>query len=81
VSSQPDGARVTPGRLRAMIERFELFEPWWGWLRDFQADGDGPVAGNALHAMVASPVPSATPTSSCSGVTGRDRSRPRSAAT
>jgi hypothetical protein len=81
VSSQPDGARVTPGRLRAMIERFELFEPWWGWLRDFQADGDGPVAGNALHAMVAPPVPSATPTSGCSGVTGRDRSRPRSAAT
>ena len=25
MSSQPDGARVTPGRLRAMIERFELY--------------------------------------------------------
>jgi len=24
-----------------MIERFELFEPWWGWLRDFQATGTG----------------------------------------
>lgn len=28
-----------------------------GWLREFQADGAGPVAGNALHGTVVPPVP------------------------
>ncbi len=48
---------VTPGRLWATIERFDLFESWWGWLREFQADGAGLVAGNTLHGTVVPPVP------------------------
>lgn len=48
---------VTPGRRWAMIERFDLFESWWRWLREFQADRAGLVAGNALHGTVIPPVP------------------------
>src|SRR5260370_9366910 len=40
-----------------MIERFDLFESWWGWLREFRADGTGLVAGNVLHGTVVPLVP------------------------
>jgi hypothetical protein len=48
---------VPPDRLWTTIERFDLFESWWGWLREFQADAAGLVAGNALHGMVVPPLP------------------------
>jgi hypothetical protein len=48
---------VMPDRLWTTIDRFEEFESWWGWLRDFQADVAGLVAGNALHGTVVPPVP------------------------
>jgi hypothetical protein len=48
---------VTPGQLWAIVERFDLFEVWWGWLRDFRADQGGIVDGNVLHGTVVPPVP------------------------
>lgn len=48
---------VTPDRLWAIVERFEEFESWWGWLRDFRADEDALVDGNVLHGTVVPPVP------------------------
>lgn len=48
---------VTPDQLWATIERFDLFESWWAWLDDFQADDGGLADGNVLHGMVVPPVP------------------------
>ena len=48
---------VTPEQLWVMIEQFDLFASWWGWLREFRADGAGLVAGNKLHGTVVPPVP------------------------
>lgn len=48
---------VAPDELWATIERFDRFESWWAWLRDFGADTDGLVAGNVLHCTVVPPVP------------------------
>jgi hypothetical protein len=48
---------VPPDRLWAVIERFDLFESWWDWLREFRADGAGLTTGNALHGTVVPPVP------------------------
>jgi hypothetical protein len=48
---------VSPDRLWTVIERFDQFESWWGWLREFQADGAGLTAGNALHGTVVPPLP------------------------
>jgi polyketide cyclase/dehydrase/lipid transport protein len=48
---------VPSDRLWTTIERFDLFESWWGWLREFHADTAGLVAGNALHGTVVPPVP------------------------
>lgn len=48
---------VTPDQLWAIVERFDQFESWWGWLRDFRAGEGGLVAGNVLHGTVVPPVP------------------------
>jgi hypothetical protein len=48
---------VTPDRLWAVVERFDLFESWWGWRRKFEADQDALVDGNVLHGTVVPPVP------------------------
>jgi hypothetical protein len=48
---------VEPAVLWRMIERFESFESWWGWLRDFEADGEGLVAGRVLRGVVTPPIP------------------------
>lgn len=48
---------VEPNELWDTIERFDQFESWWAWLRDFGADSDRLVAGNVLHATVIPPVP------------------------
>ena len=44
-------------QLWVMIEQFDLFESWWGWLREFRADGAGLAAGNVLPGTVVPPVP------------------------
>src|SRR5258708_28983138 len=46
-----------PQQLWEIIERFEAFESWWGWLADFRAGGGGLVDGNVLHGTVIPPVP------------------------
>ena len=48
---------VGPDEMWETIERFDRFESWWAWLRDFGADTDRLVAGNVLHATVVPPVP------------------------
>lgn len=48
---------VGPNDLWETIERFDRFESWWAWLRDFGADTNGLVAGNVLHCTVVPPVP------------------------
>jgi uncharacterized protein YndB with AHSA1/START domain len=48
---------VPPEQLWVMIEQFDLFESWWGWLREFRADGAGLAAGNVLPGTVVPPVP------------------------
>jgi hypothetical protein len=48
---------VGPNELWDTIERFDRFESWWPWLRDFGADTGGLVAGNVLHCTVLPPVP------------------------
>lgn len=48
---------VEPNELWDTIERFDQFESWWAWLRDFGADSDRLVAGNVLRATVIPPVP------------------------
>ena len=48
---------VGPNELWETIERFDRFESWWAWLRDFGADTETLVAGNVLHGTVIPPVP------------------------
>src|SRR6266566_738424 len=48
---------VTPDQLWVTVERFDQFESWWRWLRNFRADEAGLVAGNVLHGTVVPPVP------------------------
>jgi hypothetical protein len=48
---------LPPPQMWAIIEQFDLFESWWGWLADFRADDDGLVNGNVLHGTVIPPVP------------------------
>src|SRR5258708_38873298 len=48
---------VTPDQLWVMAGRFDQFESWWGWLRDFRTERGGLVAGNALHGTISPPVP------------------------
>jgi hypothetical protein len=48
---------VPPDKLWAVAGRFDQFESWWGWLRDFQAAENGLVTGNVLHGTVVPPVP------------------------
>lgn len=39
------------------LGRFDDFESWWSWLREFRADRAGIVAGNVLRGAVVPPVP------------------------
>jgi hypothetical protein len=48
---------VEPAVLWRTIERFESFESWWGWLHDFEAEGNGLVAGTVLRGVVTPPIP------------------------
>lgn len=46
-----------PGQLWAGVEQLHLFPSWWGWLQDFQVDGEGLVPGTVLRGTVVPPVP------------------------
>src|SRR5260370_42282596 len=48
---------VTPDQLWVMAGRFDQFESWWGWLRDFRTERGGLGAGNVLHGTIIPPGP------------------------
>jgi hypothetical protein len=48
---------VTPDQLWVLAGRFDQFESWWGWLREFRTEQGGLVAGNVLHGTIIPPVP------------------------
>jgi hypothetical protein len=48
---------VRPPELWGVLESFDRYELWWGWLRRLQVERDGLVDGNVLRATVAPPLP------------------------
>jgi hypothetical protein len=46
-----------PDEVWSAMQRFELFECWWGWLREFRVEGDGLEAGSVLHGVVVPRLP------------------------
>jgi carbon monoxide dehydrogenase subunit G len=46
-----------PEQVWSAMERFDRFECWWGWLREFRVDGPGLEAGSVLHGVVVPPLP------------------------
>ncbi len=48
-----------PEEVWSAMERFERFEHWWGWLREFRVEGPGRglEAGSVLHGVVMPPLP------------------------
>src|SRR3954466_10300845 len=46
-----------PDQVWSAMQRFELFERWWGWLREFHVEGPGLEAGSVLHGVVVPPLP------------------------
>lgn len=48
---------VPPGRLWAALQDTGSFPAWWPWLREFDATGDGLIAGTVLRGVVVPPVP------------------------
>jgi hypothetical protein len=51
------GFRATPDEVWSAMERFELFELWWVWLREFRVEGPGLETGSVLHGVVVPPLP------------------------
>ena len=39
------------------MQRFDRFERWWGWLREFRVEGPGLEPGSVLHGVVVPPLP------------------------
>ena len=48
---------VPRSQLWAQLERFELYPSWWSWLREFDVEGSGLVAGIVMRGLVEPPVP------------------------
>ena len=48
---------VPPREVWSAVEHLELFEAWWGWLKELRVEGPGLVAGSVLHGVVAPPLP------------------------
>jgi len=48
---------VPPEALWSAIEDMSGFEGWWGWLSEFQLEGEGLRAGSVLRGVVSPPVP------------------------
>jgi hypothetical protein len=46
-----------PDEVWSAMQRFERFECWWGWLREFRVEGPGLGAGSVLHGVVVPPLP------------------------
>ena len=39
------------------MQRFERYERWWDWLREFRVEGPGLATGVVLHGVVMPPLP------------------------
>ncbi len=48
---------LPPAELWRRLEWFDRYPDWWGWLREFRADGEGLTAGTVLRGTVHPPVP------------------------
>lgn len=48
---------IPPDEVWSGIERLDLFETWWSWLKDFRVEGPGLEAGTVLRGVVVPPVP------------------------
>lgn len=48
---------LPPEQVWAAVERFDRFEAWWGWLREFRVEREGLVDGNVLRGTVVPPLP------------------------
>lgn len=46
-----------PDEVWSAMQRFERYERWWGWLREFRVEGPGLETGGVLHGVVVPPVP------------------------
>ena len=46
-----------PDEVWSAMQRFDRFECWWGWLREFRVEGPGLEAGSVLHGVVVLPLP------------------------
>jgi carbon monoxide dehydrogenase subunit G len=46
-----------PDEVWSAMQRFEWYERWWGWLREFRVDGPGLETGAVLHGVVVPPLP------------------------
>ena len=47
----------TPDEAWSAMQRFDRFECWWGWLREFRVEGPGLETGGVLHGVVVPPLP------------------------
>jgi len=45
-----------PSQVWAVISRLDRFENWWGWLREFEVEGDGLRSGSVLRGVVVPPL-------------------------
>ena len=46
-----------PDEVWSAMQRFERFECWWGWLREFRVEGPGLEGGSVFHGVVVPPLP------------------------
>lgn len=46
-----------PSQVWAVISRIDRFEDWWGWLREFELEGEGLRSGSVLRGVVVPPLP------------------------
>jgi carbon monoxide dehydrogenase subunit G len=46
-----------PDEVWSAMQRFDRYERWWGWLKDFRVEGTGLETGSVLHGVVVPPLP------------------------
>jgi hypothetical protein len=51
------GFPYPPDEVWSAMQRFERYERWWDWLREFRVEGPGLATGVVLHGVVMPPLP------------------------
>jgi hypothetical protein len=46
-----------PEAMWSAMQRFDRYESWWRWLREFRVEGRGLETGSVLHGVVVPPLP------------------------